>query len=88
MRIEVVPLNGSYIGALVVSISEMDEAPLCENCGKRKVLNHPRLVKEIQDWCLECNDERTREGWTDERYLKWSQEQTMNGNAVIIMVRG
>jgi len=86
MRIGLISIRGILTGCLFVSMKEMDEAYKCENCGKKAVINHQSLAKEILDWCLECNDEEIRKEFTDEEYANYCIEQTMAGKAVIIAV--
>ena len=84
MRVDVTPLNGQIVRCLFITQREWDEAHPCENCGKRKVLNHPDLAKEIDDWCLECNDNEMRKNWTDVDFMRYCFEQSAKGKAVII----
>lgn len=85
MQVGLVPIDGILLGAVFVTRKEIDEAPTCENCGKRKVLNHPSLDKKEEDWCLECNDEMLKRDLSDEEWRRWCLEQTMAGRTVMVV---
>lgn len=85
MQVGLVPIDGILLGAVFVTRKEIDEAPICENCGKRKVLNHPSLNKREEDWCLECNDEMLKRDLSNEEWARWCLEQTMAGRTVMVV---
>tara|TARA_R100001440_G_C2435629_1_gene105221 strand:+ start:114 stop:392 length:279 start_codon:yes stop_codon:yes gene_type:complete len=88
MRIEMLQsVDGDYlpfIRALVVT--KDDTSKPCENCGKRSY-THKLLAKEDNDWCLNCNDEHYRKGWTEIQMGVWCMEQMTKGMAVAVVTQ-
>ena len=85
METRLVRIEDTILWALVVTDEDIAGANMCENCGKRPVLNHPRLAKENDDWCLECNDDHERPGWTKEQFKQYCMHNSSLGKAVVIM---
>jgi len=82
MKIEMIPINGIPTRCLV--IEKHDASVLCENCGAT-TYNHELLAKEDDDWCMDCNDQEHRSGWTDEQMIVWTMGQLFDGKAVVIV---
>ena len=85
MEIRLVNMRNAIVWAVVITDSDIANANKCENCGKRPVINHPRLAKEIHDWCLECNDDHERPGWTNEQFKQYCLQQSAKGMATVIL---
>jgi len=88
MKIEMLQaIDGDYlpfIRALVVT--KDDTSKPCENCGK-PCYDHELLAKEDTDWCLNCNDEYYRKGWSEIKMGMWCMEQMAKGMAVAVITQ-
>jgi len=83
VKVEMVPIDGMMIRALVVDGN--DEYQNCENCGNR-CYNHPDLAKEDKDWCLNCNDAELQSKMSDTEMALWTIQQ-MDAGKIVIVVR-
>ena len=85
MKIDIVPIQG--IPTRVLIVEESDPSFPCENCGKPSY-SHELLAKEDKEWCMDCNDNHFKGDWSDERMLRWSIEQLIDGKAILVVTRG
>lgn len=85
MKIRIVPIAGILQKVLI--IEEGDEPKACENCAK-PFWNHPKLAKEDNDWCLNCNDEEYRSEMSEEELGKWSLGQLSKGKIIVVVREG
>ena len=84
MSIEIVQLGDEIMRVLVVD-KDTPKQP-CENCGQ-PCYSHELLAKEDPDWCMNCNDEHYRKGWSDRDIGVWCIEQMAKGLAVAVVTR-
>jgi len=83
MRIEKREVAG--IPQKVLIVEEGDVSQLCESCMK-PFFNHPLLAKEEKDWCINCNDEHYRKGYSDLDMGQWSLNQILDGKIIVVAV--
>ena len=81
MKIDLIPLDGLILRALVVSKS--DPCTICEDCGK-PCYSHELLAKTSPDWCMTGDDKHHRGHMSDEELSIWTVEQMSKGLAVIV----
>ncbi len=70
----------------VIVVDESDPTFPCENCG-RPSYKHKLLSKEDEDWCLDCNDEHYKKGWSDKQMVEWSIEEMKKGKAITVVTK-
>ena len=84
MSIEIIQLGEDIMRVLVVDKNTPSQP--CENCGQ-PCYSHELLAKEDPDWCMNCNDEEHRKGWSDRDIGIWCIEQMAKGLAVAVVTR-
>ena len=82
MRVDIVPIDG--VLTRVVIVNEYDDTFLCENCSS-PTYHHELLAKEDTDWCMNCNDDYYRKGWSEKRLAQWAVDQMIDGKAICIV---
>ena len=84
MKIEMVPVDGIILRALVVDRTSPSNP--CENCGK-PMYDHELLAKTSKDWCMACDDKHHRGDMSEEELARWTVEKMVEGLAVIVVTQ-
>tara|TARA_B100000131_G_scaffold161608_1_gene156380 strand:+ start:71 stop:337 length:267 start_codon:yes stop_codon:yes gene_type:complete len=82
MKVQMIPMSGIRVRALVVDQNTPHRK--CENCSK-PCYDHPDLVKDDIDWCINCNDEHYRGHMDDFEMGMWTMKQMSEGKIVIVV---
>jgi hypothetical protein len=76
------PLGNIPMRMLVVTDEDIANAPACENCMKVR-FDHPDMMGERNDWCLDCNDEALKaKGMDDASFGLWVLDNINKGKVI------
>ena len=82
MKVAIIHVKGVPVKALIVD--EHSPHRICENCST-PCFDHPDLVKEDRDWCVNCNDDHYRGQLNDYEMGMWTLQQMAKGKIVAVV---